>query len=192
MLTAQRIQQVALAHFAQHGYSGASLAQIAEEVGIKKPSIYAHYKGKDDLFLQVIENVFRDELGLLIGYLEQHSHLPLEQRLLGILQFYQGRYEQTDTMKFMLRMSFYPPKAMHEQVMRHLYAYLDDLEQQLVSTIARAVEAGEIRNTHPEHAANAFLCLMDGVIVELIYGGTKRYMKRLEAAWPFFWHNLAL
>ncbi|MDQ7864476.1 TetR/AcrR family transcriptional regulator [Peribacillus frigoritolerans] len=37
-----------------------SLSQIAEEVGMKKQSIYAHFKGKDDLFLQVLRDAKRD------------------------------------------------------------------------------------------------------------------------------------
>lgn len=50
-LTANRIQLIALSHFAKYGYAGTSLSKVAEEVGIKKPSIYAHYKSKEDLFL---------------------------------------------------------------------------------------------------------------------------------------------
>ncbi|MBD2807322.1 helix-turn-helix transcriptional regulator, partial [Xenorhabdus sp. ZM] len=45
-MTANRIKAVALSHFARYGYEGTSLANIAQEVGIKKPSIYAHFKGK--------------------------------------------------------------------------------------------------------------------------------------------------
>lgn len=37
------ILQTAVSHFAKEGFEGASLSKIAEEVGIKKPSIYAHY-----------------------------------------------------------------------------------------------------------------------------------------------------
>ncbi|TXK79848.1 TetR/AcrR family transcriptional regulator [Paenibacillus sp. N3.4] len=50
------IKDAALQFFAIHGYEGASLSQIAENVGMRKQSLYAHFKGKDDLFLQVLQD----------------------------------------------------------------------------------------------------------------------------------------
>ena len=58
-MSASLILQAALAHFARDGYEGASLRSIADDCGIKKPSIYAHYTSKDDLFLQAVREVFR-------------------------------------------------------------------------------------------------------------------------------------
>lgn len=50
-MTSDRIKEVSLRHFARNGYEGASLAHIADDIGIKKQSIYSHFKGKDELFL---------------------------------------------------------------------------------------------------------------------------------------------
>jgi AcrR family transcriptional regulator len=41
-------KRAALKYFTLHGYEGASLSKIAEEVGLKKQSLYSHFKGKDD------------------------------------------------------------------------------------------------------------------------------------------------
>lgn len=60
-MSSKKIRDVALSHFANFGYEGASLSKIAEGVGIKKPTIYSHYKGKDDLFLSVVHYVFQLE-----------------------------------------------------------------------------------------------------------------------------------
>lgn len=49
-MKSNEIKEAALKFFTIHGYEGASLSLIAEEVGMKKQSIYAHFKGKDDLF----------------------------------------------------------------------------------------------------------------------------------------------
>lgn len=38
-MSVNRIKEAAFIHFARNGYEGASLAQIAEEAGIKKQSI---------------------------------------------------------------------------------------------------------------------------------------------------------
>ena len=50
MDTRQRILREALRLFSQRGYDAVSVEQIAEAVGIKAPSLYKHYKGKQDIF----------------------------------------------------------------------------------------------------------------------------------------------
>jgi len=39
----------ALTLFAENGYDGTSVEQIASIVGIKAPSLYKHFKGKEDI-----------------------------------------------------------------------------------------------------------------------------------------------
>ncbi len=50
MTTKDRILQEALTLFSQQGYEAVSVEQIAAAVGIKAPSLYKHYKGKQDIF----------------------------------------------------------------------------------------------------------------------------------------------
>ncbi len=48
--TADTILEVALQLFAERGYSGVSMRDIAAAAGIKAPSIYKHFAGKEALF----------------------------------------------------------------------------------------------------------------------------------------------
>ena len=52
--TKDRILLAALDLFSQKGYDQTSIDLIAEAVGIKGPSIYAHYKGKEDILDSLI------------------------------------------------------------------------------------------------------------------------------------------
>jgi len=52
--TADRILEVATECFAKNGFEGTNLRDIAEKVGIREPSIYRHYKNKEDLYRQVL------------------------------------------------------------------------------------------------------------------------------------------
>jgi AcrR family transcriptional regulator len=47
----------ALLLFAVHGYEGVSVAQIAGAVGIKAPSLYKHYKNKQEIFDTILLEV---------------------------------------------------------------------------------------------------------------------------------------
>lgn len=48
--TKHRALDTALELFSQRGYYGVSMADIAEALGIKSPSLYKYFKGKDDLY----------------------------------------------------------------------------------------------------------------------------------------------
>ncbi|MFV0393138.1 MAG: TetR/AcrR family transcriptional regulator [Coprobacillaceae bacterium] len=50
MNTKERIIKEALYLFAEKGYGAVSVAEIAKAVGIKAPSLYKHYKSKQDIF----------------------------------------------------------------------------------------------------------------------------------------------
>lgn len=57
--TRQRILEVAAKLFAQHGYDGTSVRDIAKELGIANPSIYYHFKSKADLLVELLAEPLR-------------------------------------------------------------------------------------------------------------------------------------
>ena len=56
MSTKEKILDAALTLFAENGYDGTSVEQIANNVGIKAPSLYKHYKGKEDILNALIDS----------------------------------------------------------------------------------------------------------------------------------------
>ena len=56
MTTKERILEEALTLFAQYGYDGTGVDLIAKRVGIKGPSLYKHFKGKEDILNALIDN----------------------------------------------------------------------------------------------------------------------------------------
>ncbi|MEH7087336.1 TetR/AcrR family transcriptional regulator, partial [Neobacillus drentensis] len=101
------------------------------------------------------------------------------------------RYEESVTMKFMLRVSFIPPINLHDEVMHRFYAYLEEWEHELNHMFQAACDTGELINTDPSQATTAYLCLSDGVLTELVYSDKLRAFKRLEASWIYFWRGLS-
>ncbi len=59
MNTKQRILDEALTLFAEKGYANVYVGQIAEAVGIKAPSLYKHYKSKQDIFNAILDEMKR-------------------------------------------------------------------------------------------------------------------------------------
>lgn len=54
--TKKKILNSALDFFSLHGYSGASIRQIARAVGIRESAIYNHYKSKEEIFLEILSS----------------------------------------------------------------------------------------------------------------------------------------
>ena len=61
MTTKQKILNEALTLFAEKGYSAVYVGEIADAVGIKTPSLYKHYKCKQDIFNSCVE-VFAERM----------------------------------------------------------------------------------------------------------------------------------
>ena len=61
MTTKQKILNEALSLFLEKGYSAVYVGDIAEAVGMKTPSLYKHYKNKQDIFNSCVE-VFSERM----------------------------------------------------------------------------------------------------------------------------------
>lgn len=59
MTTKEKILDSALDLFSKKGYEAVSVAQIADAVGIKAPSLYKHYKSKQDIFDAILKEMNR-------------------------------------------------------------------------------------------------------------------------------------
>jgi AcrR family transcriptional regulator len=58
--TRDRVRRAALELFGEKGYDGASMSDLAERVGVAKPSLYNYYRSKEDLLLDLVEQAIRD------------------------------------------------------------------------------------------------------------------------------------
>lgn len=61
MNTKERILIAALELFASKGYEATSARDIASEIGIKAPSLYAHYKSKQDIMDSIVRKMEADD-----------------------------------------------------------------------------------------------------------------------------------
>ena len=52
--TKERILEIALALFAQSGYCGTSMSDIAKQLGITKAALYKHYAGKQEILERIV------------------------------------------------------------------------------------------------------------------------------------------
>jgi AcrR family transcriptional regulator len=71
--TAEKILMGATRLFAQHGYDGAIMDDLAEQCGVNKASIYYHHKDKITLYEHCLEALFTPIVDAIIVAVEQES-----------------------------------------------------------------------------------------------------------------------
>lgn len=104
--TRAELLRAAAAVFAQQGYEGASVEQIAERAGYSHGAVYSNFAGKDGLFLAVFEDYMAErarELAATQAGLAEDA--PLEQRGRALADQWMERFAR-DRESFLLHLEF--------------------------------------------------------------------------------------
>lgn len=191
-MKSDEIKEAALKYFTIHGYEGASLSQIADEVGMKKQSIYAHFKGKDDLFMQVLRDAKETELSSKLDYFREIDPLHPEKDLYGFLKLTIDLFQKNEQLKFWLRMSFFPPAHLVNDVSEEVMDIENKVQAILENKFKEWLEAGAIVGMNAKSVTLAFTGVVDTILIELVYGNDEQRLKdKLEACWSVFWRGIS-
>ncbi len=109
MTGAQRREQlieVGRRLFAEKGFEGTTVEEIAAKGGVSKPVVYEHFGGKEGLYAVVVDREIAALLGAITVALssEGHSRVLLERAALALLEYIEG---STDGFRILVRDS--PP-----------------------------------------------------------------------------------
>ncbi|MGG1396806.1 TetR/AcrR family transcriptional regulator [Bacillus salipaludis] len=191
-MKSNEIKEAALKYFTIHGYEGASLSQIAEEVGMKKQSIYAHFKGKDDLFLQVLRDAKETELSSKLQYFEKVDSQNPKRDLYGFLQLVIDLFQKNEHIKFWLRMSFFPPAHLAKAIEKEVIDIEEKVQAILEGKFQDWINAKLINIDAAKTSTLAFLGVVDSILLELVYGNDEKRLKdKLKASWTVFWRGIS-
>ncbi len=68
--TRDRLLDAAAVVFAEHGYHGASVADVAAAAGLTKGAVYSNYRSKEELFLELLDRNVDEVVALIDQLLE--------------------------------------------------------------------------------------------------------------------------
>ncbi|MBC6310444.1 TetR/AcrR family transcriptional regulator [Listeria sp. FSL L7-1582] len=176
-MSSQRLKEAALPLFAEQGYEGTALSEIAKAVGIKTPSIYAHFASKEALFLEIYRDVMRHEL-VMLEEVAKEKHGTMEAELRAFFYKVTDFGVDPDVKRFFQRAIFFPPQSLAKQMREEMTTY-----EAMTSESIGAILGQELDAVQKEKWIYVFYCLLDGLSLEHEIYGVEDFAKRRDAAW---------
>jgi AcrR family transcriptional regulator len=163
--TRDHLIQAAARVFAERGFHGASLDQVAAAAGFTKGAVYSNFKNKEDLFLALLEAKRDSEMEALYATLEA-SDSPPEAQLPEFVTLVQDQTTELGGNWDVLYTEF-ALYAMRNPAAREKLAEFDALTIAKVAELidgartAQGIDALE----QPEHVARIIVALFRGISV---------------------------
>ncbi|HEX6194634.1 MAG TPA: helix-turn-helix domain-containing protein, partial [Jiangellaceae bacterium] len=66
----EQLLDVGRALFAERGFDGTSIEEVASQAGVSKPVVYEHFRSKEGLFAVVVDREMETLLGAITAALE--------------------------------------------------------------------------------------------------------------------------
>ncbi|UYQ62570.1 TetR/AcrR family transcriptional regulator [Streptomyces peucetius] len=84
----EQLLDIGRALFAEKGFEGTSVEEIAAKAGVSKPVVYEHFGGKEGLYAVVVDREMRQLLDMVTGALTAgHPRELLEQAAFALLDY---------------------------------------------------------------------------------------------------------
>lgn len=185
--TSEKIKLAALMMFTESGYEGASMSEIAKAVGIKAPSIYAHYKSKEQLFLQLIYQVIAEERKQFMELLQSMEQESIKQQVRRLFGFFTDLGHMTTGQAFLKRTILVPPRHLRDQLRQDFLRYEHELTEGIVAVLRKGALAGMFNALDEERLIAAFYVCVDGMLVENQLYEEELFEKRKQMVWESLW-----
>lgn len=188
--TKNKIKKIALSLFAEKGYAGTSMREIADLVGIRKASLYSHYRGKEDLFFSVFDEVAQDYKKLNKRLIDETKQMKIEDRLYYIFRNYiLHYYRNREIQGFWNQINFFVPSDLYAKYFERVTAVEDRVREEIEEILNNAMDQGLIRKDHPERVYMSFRAMCEGVIYWM-FVAKKIDDEHIEGIWNNLWLGL--
>jgi AcrR family transcriptional regulator len=174
------IQLAALDLFANNSFEGVSMSRIAAGSGIKKSTIYAHFTGKEALYLSLFGPCLAREESYLEDTLYEADDIL--SRLFFYLKSYLERFELKPAhLKFIFRSRYFPPEALKDEVMEIAKKHQERMEK----ILSLRFTDFERDNLTARDLSKAFLGIIESVEL-CLFGVPEEAPYRMKSLWRVF------
>lgn len=188
-----RIKQAAARLYSERGFEGTTMATIAEEVGIKPPSIYNYFSNKEQLFLEMYKELLEEHYQQLIRILEEVEGKSAKEKIYQILYGVANYHlDKPDKTKLATRLMLFPPISLQQNVSEY-FLRIEQYERLILRDLfEKGIKNLEIKKLPLEEMVTHFLCIMDGLFLELQYYHKQQFLEKVAIIWNQYWCGIGL
>ncbi|HTH13861.1 MAG TPA: TetR/AcrR family transcriptional regulator [Spirochaetia bacterium] len=147
----QTILRAAQRRFLQWGYSGTSIAQLAEDLGITKAALYYHFPDKEALFLAVVQAYLGEVAAELAGLSPLFQGDDPGEALRALANLFLCRHESTTQMQ---QLSLQESRHLSPEGQRTLaMRFHEEMVRPVSGLLQRAVDHGWLRSAAVDEPA---------------------------------------
>lgn len=159
--TRERILEVAEQQIAVHGAEGFQIKAIAEAVGIRPPSVFAHFRGREDIAAEVAVRIVRRLGEVLTGAFARQPDDPVKAIRSGVRALVAHLVDNPAHVRLLLRdLAQADPSEAFEQASRAI----DEIDVAL----ARVLERGRSQGVFRSVDVRPLLPMLEGAILTRI------------------------
>jgi TetR/AcrR family transcriptional regulator len=176
--------------FAQKGFEKSTMEEIAEKAELSKGAIYLHFKSKDELFIDLVEN-YLDKLTVLIRNIVESKKPPFEKINEVVIQIISYLYTNKEFVSI-----FSPERGefLHKmQVKKIRERTLSKLQNHIIliaRVIKEGIESGVFKNIDPHASAYILFGMIHTTIAGLIIYEKKTFKKEASLIIDMFLNGI--
>ncbi|RQD77700.1 TetR/AcrR family transcriptional regulator [Desulfonatronospira sp. MSAO_Bac3] len=164
-----KILSTATQLFANQGFDNTTTLQIAKEAGVTEPLLYYHFKGKEEIFTEIIRSIFQD-------YEKMLEELPREtetefEKINNLIRLHIHMAENRPN-EGRLILANCPSKLKNES---HTCQKIVDRQQEIIvdylrECLEKGNASGEFDAQSVDHLVVVMLCLINGILRKKLLG----------------------
>lgn len=173
--------------FTEKGYYGTTMNAIAEAVGIRKASLYAHFRHKDEiieiLFQQVLKE-HRDYIDVLLTQMAGHG---VKNQMYIHLRDYVNFCYNNPSVELWNHFYYYPPEGMADWIRDSTHEQEAIIRNYMMDLIIKSQEEGIIRDFDPKIVHQLYYNLCLGFVMSAPEYESLEMANTIKSSFILFW-----
>jgi AcrR family transcriptional regulator len=156
----QQILEAARQVFAERGFHGTRMSDIAQAIGVSQGTMYHYFRSKDELFLAVL-NVWNEQIGSIVQQLP-NSDVSVVDKFWMLNQLAVSFFEANEDLLPVL-VEYWAYTLRNPEATASFREFFVVMQQSFKDILQEGIEAGEFKPVDVEVASVLPLVILDGV-----------------------------